>query len=156
MHALTTTHIDRPGYAWLAVASQVATAILAIPVGLMFIAEPDGSLMQLPVGWIEATVFGTYLIPGIFLVAMNGFGQLLAAGLVVLRHGSAPWLTGALGVGMIIWILVQLAVMPETMVLQWIFLAVGFVQGFIALFWLRRLGYLHLGRSVTPAQPQGT
>ena len=45
---------------------------------------------------------------------------------------------------MIIWILVQLAVMPETMFLQWIFLAVGFALGFIALFWLRRTGQLRL------------
>jgi hypothetical protein len=144
MHALTATHIERPPYAWLAVISQVATAVFAIPVGLMFIAEPDGSLMQLPKGWIEATIFGSYAIPGFFLVAMNGFGQLLAAGLIVVRHGFAPWLTGALGIGLIVWILVQLAVMPETMVLQWIFLAVGIFQGFIALFWLRRLGYFHL------------
>jgi len=48
--------------------------------------------------------------------------------------------TAILGVGLIIWILVQLAVMPETMILQWIFVATGLVLGFVALFWLRRTG----------------
>jgi hypothetical protein len=62
----------------------------------------------------------------------------------VRRHWTAPWLTGVLGVGLIIWILVQLAVMPETMILQWIFLATGIALGFVALFWLRRTGQLRL------------
>jgi hypothetical protein len=35
-------------------------------------------------------------------------------------------------------------VMPETMILTWVFLAIGFVLGFIALFWLRRTGQLRL------------
>lgn len=100
--------------------------------------------MQLPEGWIEATPFGSYLIPGLYLFAVNGLGMLALAGLTIARHWLAPWLTGALGVGLIIWILVQLAVMPETMFLQWIFLAVGFVLGFVALFWLRRTGQLAL------------
>jgi len=30
------------------------------------------------------------------------------------------------------------------MVLQWIFLAIGIVMGFVALFWLRRTGQLAL------------
>jgi hypothetical protein len=34
--------------------------------------------------------------------------------------------------------------MPETMVLQWLYLAIGVTLGFIALFWLRRTGQLRL------------
>ena len=98
----------------------------------------------LPPGWIEGTPFGSYLVPGLYLFAMNGIGMLVLAALIVLRHWSAPWLTAILGVGLIIWILVQLAVMPETMILQWIFLATGLVLGFVALFWLRRTGQLRL------------
>jgi len=137
-------HAERPTYAWLAVALEVFTGALAVPVGVMFIADPSGRTMQLPSGWIEATPFGTYLIPGLYLFAVNGIGMFVLAALTVLRHWIAPWLIGTLGVGLIIWIVVQLAVMPETMILQWIFLAVGFVLGFVALFWLRRTGQLRL------------
>jgi hypothetical protein len=136
--------VERPAYAWLAVVLEVITGIAAIPVGWWFITDPTGRSMQLPTGWIEATPFGSYLVPGLYLLAVNGVGMLALAGLTVARHWIAPWLTGALGVGLIIWILVQLAVMPETMFLQWIFLAVGFALGFIALFWLRRTGQLRL------------
>ena len=120
------------------------TGLLAIPVGLMFLADPTGGSIGVPQGWIEATVFGSYVIPGIYLFAVNGLGMLLLAALIVIRHWSAPWLTAILGVGLIIWILVQLLVMPETMFLQWIFLATGVVLGFVALFWLRRTGQLRL------------
>jgi hypothetical protein len=136
--------VERPPYVWLAVVLEIFTAVAAIPVGWWFIGDPSGRAMQLPVGWIEATPFGTYLVPGIYLFAVNGLGMLVLAGLTVARHRLAPWLTGALGVGLIIWILVQLAVMPETMILQWIYLAIGFILGFIALFWLRRTGQLRL------------
>lgn len=59
-------------------------------------------------------------------------------------HPIAPWLTGALGVGLIIWILVEILVPPLTMILTWTFLATGFALGVIALFWLRRTGQLRL------------
>ena len=136
--------VARPRYAWLAFVLAAFTGLLAIPVGLMFLADPTGGSIGVPQGWIEATVFGSYVIPGIYLFAVNGLGMLLLAAVIVIRHWSAPWLTAILGVGLVIWILVQLMVMPETMFLQWIFLATGVVLGFVALFWLRRTGQLHL------------
>ena len=117
--------VERPAYAWLAAVVEVLTGLLAIPVGVSFISDPTGAAMGLPPGWIEATPFGSYLVPGLYLVLVNGIGMLVVAGLTTARHWTAPWLTGVLGVGMVIWILVQIAVMPETMILTWIFLGVG-------------------------------
>ncbi len=139
-----TRRVERPWYAWAAAVAAAFTGALAIPVGLMFIADPTGASIGVPRAWIEATPFGSYLVPGLYLLVANGVGMLVLAGLTVLRHWTAPWLSGILGVGLIIWILVQLAVMPETMILQWIFLAIGFLIGFVALFWLRRTGQLLL------------
>ena len=136
--------VERPRYAWLALAAAVFTGVLAIPVGLMFIADPTGASMQLPPGWIEDTVFGSYLVPGLYLLLVNGVGMLVLAGLILARHWTAPWLTAILGVGLVIWILVQVAIMPETMILQPIFLVTGLLMGFVALFWLRRTGQLRL------------
>jgi hypothetical protein len=146
MHAqlITDRRVERPRYVWLAVALEVFTAVAAIPVGLIFLQDPSGRSMQIPEAWIRNTPFGSYVVPGLYLLVMNGFGMAALAVLSVRRHWVAPWLTGALGVGMIVWILVQLAVMPETMILQAVFLAVGVVLGFVALFWLRRTGQLRL------------
>jgi len=59
-----------------------------------------------------------------------------------LRHRWAPWLTAILGVGLAIWILVQLVVMPEVSVLQAIFGAIGVILAGIGVAWLRRTGQL--------------
>jgi hypothetical protein len=136
--------VQRPAYAWLAFVAAVFTGIAAIPVGLMFLGDPTGAVIGVPQGWIEATPFGSYAIPGLYLLLMNGIGMLVLAVLIVLRHWAAPWLTAILGVGLIVWILVQLIVMPETMFLQWIFMAIGVLLGFVALFWLRASGQLRL------------
>lgn len=139
-----TGRVERPRYASVAAVAALLTGIMAIPVGLMFLTDTTGSSLGLPHGWIEATPFGSYFIPGLYLLCANGFGMLVLAGLIGIRHWAAPWLAAILGVGLIIWILVQLAVMPETMILQWIFLAVGLFLGFVALFWLRRTGQLRI------------
>ena len=136
--------VDRPSWVWLAIILEILTGLLAVPVGLAFLADPTGSSVGLPAGWIESTPFGSYTVPGLYLLLMNGFGMLVVAGLSVLRHWTAPWLTGVLGVGLIAWIAVEVVVMPETMVLTWVFLAVGFVMGFVALFWLRESRQLQL------------
>jgi hypothetical protein len=85
--------IERPAYAWLAVALELFTALGAIPVGLMFLADPTGASIGLTSGWIEATPFGSYTIPGLYLVAVNGIGMIVAAVLTVRparRHDARP------------------------------------------------------------------
>jgi hypothetical protein len=61
-----------------------------------------------------------------------------------MRHWTAPWLTGVLGTGLVIWIVVQVLVMPEVMWLQGLFLVVGVVLDVISLAWLRATGQLRL------------
>ena len=131
--------IDRPTYAWIAVVLQLFIAVGAIPVGLDMIRHADGDPLGLPQAWIDATPFGSYLLPGLFLFAVNGVGQLIAAGLIVIRHPVAPWLTGALGLGLMIWIVIQVLLMPFHP-LQPIMFAIGLAEGVIALLWLRREG----------------
>ncbi len=137
--------IERQPYVWLAIVLEVFTAIPAIIVGVQLISDTSGASVGFPAGWIEATPFGTYLIPGIYLLLMNGFGMLVLAGLSYLRHWTAPWLTGVLGTGLVIWILVQLLVMPEFSFLQAIFGIVGLALMAISVVWLRSTGQLRLG-----------
>jgi hypothetical protein len=144
IHLVVARRIDRPRYVWLAIAMQVFTGVLAIPIGLMLVVDQSGVSIGFPGGWIEATVFGSYLLPALYLLIFNGLGMLLAAGLALVRHWLAPWVNGTLAVGLIIWIVVQLLVMPEVMWLQWLFLAIGLALGVINVFWMRRTGQLLL------------
>ncbi len=136
--------LPRPTYTWLAVALEVFTGLGAIPVGLMLVTDPTGAGVGFPPGWIEATPFGSYLVPGLYLLLVNGVGMLVLAALTVLRHPVAPWLTAVLGAGLAIWIGVQLIVMPEVSFLQAVFGVIGVALVTIGLAWLRRTGQLRL------------
>jgi hypothetical protein len=144
VHLASRRPIERPRYVWLGVAIELLTAITAVPVGLALMLEPTGKGIGLPYDWIQASVFGTYFVPGLYLFAINGLGMVVAAALTAIGHWLAPWLQGVLSVGLIVWILVQLLIMPEVMWLQWVFLGAGLVLGFINLFWMRRTAQLRL------------
>lgn len=137
--------MPRPRIAWVAVILEVFTGLLAIPVGWSFVMDPSGRGIGIPQGWIEGTVFGSYLVPGLYLLLVNGVAMLVAAALAVRGHWAAPWLTGILGVGMIIWIAVEIVTLPDTMFLTWVFLAVGIILSGVALSWLRTTGQVRLG-----------
>jgi hypothetical protein len=137
--------IERPAYAWLAIALEVFTAVGAIPVGVMLLSDPSGAAVGFPAGWIEATPFGSYLVPGLYLFAINGVAMLVLAALSVQRHRWAPGLTVVLGAGLLVWIGVQLVVMPETSTLQAAFGAIGLTLVVVGVGWVRRLGWLRLG-----------
>jgi hypothetical protein len=136
--------IDRPRYALPAIVLELFTAAGAVPVGIQLITDPTGASVGFPAGWIEATPFGSYLVPGLYLLLLNGVGMLVLAGLTVVRHWTAPWLTGVLGTGLAIWIGVQLIVMPEFSFLQAIFGAIGLVLAATGVVWLRRTDQLRL------------
>jgi hypothetical protein len=135
---LVARRIPRPGYAWVAVALQLFTAVMAVPVGLAMVLDANGSPLGIPRDWIAGTPFGSFLVPGIVLLVMNGLGQLSAALLTWQRHPWAPWVTGFFAVGLMTWISVQVMVIPFS-ALQPILFAVGLVEGSLALAWLRAL-----------------
>jgi hypothetical protein len=130
--------IERPGYVWLGIALQLFVAVMALPVGFMMIVDANGSPLGIPHDWIADSPFASFLVPGIFLLLVNGVGQLAGAILAITRHWLAPWVMGALGVGLLIWIGVQVLMIPFSF-LQPVIFAIGLVEGFVALFWLRSL-----------------
>jgi hypothetical protein len=139
--SIAESRIERPGYAWVGIGLQIFVGVMAVPIGLLMILDPNGSPVGIPNEWIADSPFGSYLLPGIFLLAVNGIGQLAGAVLAIMRQPFAPWVMGALGVGLIVWIGVQVLIIPLSF-LQPLIFVIGVVQGFVALFWLRRLGYL--------------
>jgi hypothetical protein len=130
--------LPRPGWVWIGVGLQLFVGVMAVPVGLVMIADPHGNPVGIPQEWIASSPFGSYLLPGIFLLLVNGIGQLTAAALAIGRHPLAPWAMGALGAGLLIWIAVQVLIIPLSFLQPMIF-AVGIAQGLVALFWIRTL-----------------
>lgn len=101
----------------------------AVFAGYGFIAKPDGSAIGIPHEWLEGTPFPDYQVPGVILLAL-GIGSLVAA-LAQARRFALAWaLSGTLGIGYVVWIVVQSAMMgsfrhPMQTALQALVLSIG-------------------------------
>jgi hypothetical protein len=100
----------------LGIAAYVAMVLLAVlAIGAFFggwaLMNPaaDGSGMGMPLDYLKHTPFTSYVIPGVLLFVVFGIGSVVTLLAAILRHWSAPYLTFALGVGQVIWITVELA-----------------------------------------------
>lgn len=139
MHAFAAHgRIYRPGWVWIGIGLQVFVGVMAVPVGLMMVSDPNGSPVGIPHAWIADSPFGSFLVPGLFLLLVNGVGQLAAAALAIVRHPLAPWAMGGLAVALIAWIAVQVLIIPMSF-LQPLIFGIGVVQGLVALVWLHLL-----------------
>ncbi|POH69795.1 hypothetical protein C3B59_05515 [Cryobacterium zongtaii] len=108
-----------------------------------------GNGMGMPMSWLAGTPFDSYAIPGFILLVVIGGTQALA---VLGQHGRQPWYTAAAGVagfGMIIWIYVEVALLPVYSFLHTLYFVSGTLQ-LIAL--LLCLGILPADRRVA-AEP---
>ncbi|MBA3900012.1 MAG: hypothetical protein H0X62_07350 [Bacteroidetes bacterium] len=65
-------------------------AASAIYGGGVLVLEPDGSLLQIPLEWLEHSHFQSYLLPGIILFSILGMGSLYAALLLFFNQKNFP------------------------------------------------------------------
>lgn len=90
----------------------------------------------LPVAWLQGTPFSDYLIPGLVLLIVVGGGMLLAAtAMLFIQHEFALMLSAAMGLVMIGWEVIEVAiinryeqaVIPSTIVQQVLFSVLGLI-----------------------------
>ena len=113
---------------------QLFVALGALVAGAMFILEPSGRLLQAPTEMLKATPFSNYLLPGIILFCVNGLGQ-AAAGILTLRRDTrAGIIGGVFGLGLIIWLFVQVTLIGGGYLIQNVFFAIGIAETTFAFF----------------------
>jgi hypothetical protein len=103
-------------------------AVGAIPSGLLLVAEPDGSSLGLSSELLNNSIFADYLIPGLFLLTVNGLGNLLASILCYFDRKSASTLGLLLGIFLVIWIIIQTIIIGIISIIQPIFLLIGLIE----------------------------
>jgi hypothetical protein len=130
---------DRPHALWPLLAMMGILSIGGFIGGISFVADPTGDGIGAHLSWLDQTPVSDFLLPGLFLLVVYGLVPLLLmCGLVwrfspgFLRRVNGrigyqwSW-AGTIAVGsvLMIWIVYELTVLPERMVLQPILLAVG-------------------------------
>ncbi|MFH1297508.1 MAG: hypothetical protein ABIJ04_09580 [Bacteroidota bacterium] len=92
---------------WLGIL-QIFIGIGAIPAGIAMITDPSGSKLGMPLEMLINSPFSDFLIPGIFLLVINGIGSLLGGIVSFLRYKFAAEIAIGLGGFLIVWIVAQI------------------------------------------------
>lgn len=120
---------------WIAIGALVLLGLGALAGGIALVVKPDGSVMQLPLSYLDASPFADYFIPGLILGGLFGIGSLVVAAMGLLRLRVAPFLAFAIGCGQMIWIAVQLTIIDEVSFLHPTMFGVGLVIAIASVFW---------------------
>ncbi len=107
-----------------------------------------GEIIPLPLSALKGSPFQTYLAPGLILFLVLGLGPLAAALLAWRRHPIAPIAAVGVGVALLIWMAVEIAIVgySNSPPLQPFYVLLGAVITSLGLDWR-----ITLGRSAPPS-----
>jgi hypothetical protein len=105
-----------------------------------------GETIPLPVSALKGSPFETYFVPGMILFCALGLGPISAAWLAWRRHPLAPIAALVVGVTLLIWMAVEIAIVgySNSPPLQPFYLLLGAVITGVGLGWRITLGPLSL------------
>jgi len=112
-------------------ALQAFTAIGAIPAGLGYLLDTSGKGMGVTTELLSESPLNSFLLPGLFLMIVNGFGNALGAYLSFIKNKIAGHLGLILGILLTLWIIIQVAWIALSSFLQPLFLVIGLTNIFL-------------------------
>lgn len=118
-------------YFFILGALQLFTAIGAIPVGIMMLRDTTGAAMGMSTDLLADSPLDSFLLPGLFLLVVNGFANLAAAFLSFFRSRFASHAGMLLGVVLVLWIVIQVLWISLSSVLQPLFFIIGMVNAWL-------------------------
>ena len=119
-------------------ALQAFIGIGALAGGYGLVSDPSGNALGLPMSLLEGSVFPDFLIPGLFLLVVNGFGSLIGAGFSFTRRRYAQEIAIALGAILVSWIVIQVFIISSFHWLHVLYFILGVVELGIGLYIRRR------------------
>lgn len=108
----TTDRPRRPAAAWILLILVLIQGLGGFAGGVALSVKPDGSIMGVPVSYLEGSPFSDYLLPGLILLLVLGVVPLVAAAGLWLRRRWAWYASFVVGCGLMIWILVEITIIP--------------------------------------------
>jgi len=107
---------------------QFLVGLGAVVCGAMLIAVPSGTLLQMSPERLQETPFSDFLVPGIILFLVIGVGQVAGSVLSMRKHRFAGYFGAAMGIGLMIWIFVQVNMIGGRHILQYAYFLAGAVE----------------------------
>ena len=111
---------------------QAITGIGAIPAGIAYLMDTSGQGMGASVELLANSPLNSFLLPGLFLLLVNGLAHLVGAYLSFTRKRYAGHAGLILGILLTLWIIIQVAWISLSSVLQPLFLIIGLINTFLS------------------------
>ena len=111
---------------------QTFTAIGAIPAGIGYLMDTSGKGMGASTELLANSPLNSFLLPGLFLLLVNGLAHLVGAYLSFTRNRYAGHAGLILGILLTLWIIIQVAWISLSSVLQPLFLIIGLINTFLS------------------------
>lgn len=114
------------------------TGIGAIAAGFGMIADPSGKAVGMTTDILPQDFFPTFMIPGLFLFTVIGLGQTITGIVAIVKNNTEVWrFICLMGCILVLWIMIQVALIGYLSVLQPIFFMVGVFEIVLAFRWKR-------------------
>ncbi|MZP55682.1 MAG: hypothetical protein GT600_09555 [Bacteroidales bacterium] len=111
---------------------QAITGIGAIPAGIGYLMDTTGQGMGTSVELLANSPLKSFLLPGLFLLLVNGLAHLVGAYLSFSRNIYAGYAGLILGISLSLWIIIQVTWISLSSVLQPLFLVIGLINTWLA------------------------
>jgi hypothetical protein len=109
---------------------QAFTALSAIPAGIGYLLDTTGSKMGVTSELLANSPLKSFLLPGIFLVFINGIANAAGAYISFTRKSFAGHIGIVLGIILCLWIIIQVYWISMSSFLQPLFLVIGLINTF--------------------------
>lgn len=106
---------------------QILIGVGAVICGILLVIAPDGRFLQMPLEMLENSPFKNFLVPGLILLLVNGVGNIISALLCFRMHKLSGFTGIIFGVGLIIWLFVQVSMIGGGHWLQYLYFTLGIV-----------------------------
>jgi hypothetical protein len=103
----------------------------------------------MPLSWLHQTPFASWVLPGVALLIGVALPQFSAFGLIVSGHRWALAGSRLAGLGLVLWIAVQLLLLQRYFIMQPVIAAAGVMEMLLAWLWQRATAARRVHRAVS-------
>ncbi len=111
---------------------QAFTAIGAIPAGIGYLMDTSGQGMGASTELLANSPLNSFLLPGLFLLLINGLAHLVGAYLSFTRNRYTGHTGLIFGILLTLWIIIQVTWISLSSVLQPLFLIIGLINIYLS------------------------
>ena len=110
---------------------QISIAIGAIPAGIGYLMDTSGAKLGVTPELLKNSPLDSFLLPGLFLLLVNGLATAAGGVLSFLRHRYAGLTALILGNILILWIIIQVAWIGMISFMQPMFFVIGVIEALL-------------------------